>query len=59
MDENPRLLLELNLRQQPRPEHEPTTYDIKTILEEARKRICTPEGERMIEAVRRDGDVGK
>jgi hypothetical protein len=54
MDENTKLLLELTQRQAPPPpEREPICYDVETLMEETRKRMYTPEGARLVEALRR------
>ena len=48
MDENTRLILEKSRSAEARADEEPMRYDLKSLLEEGRKSILTPEGERLI-----------
>ena len=54
MDQNTRLILELARSSAVQPEEEPMLYDLKSLLEEGRKRILTPEGERLIREAKRE-----
>jgi hypothetical protein len=54
MDENTKLLLELTRKQQSTSERDPILHDVKSLLEEGRKRIYTPEGQKVVDAARRN-----
>ena len=53
MDENTKLLLELTQRQQPPPERDPVSHDVQSLLEEGRKRVFTPEGQKLVDTAGR------
>lgn len=54
MDDNTRLIMELARSSENQTEEEPMLYDLQTLLENERKRMLTPEGERLIREARRD-----
>ena len=58
MDENAKLVLDLTRNQSHVPEREPVAYDVKSLLEEGRRRVYTAEGQKLIDAAR-EGKIQK
>ena len=56
MDDNLKLLLDLAQKKQSNGEGEPIMQDVKSLLEEARKRVYTVLGQKLVDAARRIDD---
>jgi hypothetical protein len=53
MDDNLKLLLDLAQKKRSNGEGEPIMQDVKSLLEEARKRVYTAEGQKLVDSARR------